>query len=151
MATTPITQEITFDTSAPPRSLWSDAMRRLMRNKMAVASIVVILFFALVALTAPIIAPHDPTFQTRATAAKGNGGTRLPPQWAPGGKPGYILGTDLSGRDVLSRIMYGAQVSLSVGFVPMLIVISIGTFVGMNAGFRGGWVDNLLMRLTDIT
>jgi len=140
--------EITFDQAAPARSLWSDALRRLMRNKMAVASIVVILFFIAVAVSAPLIAPHDPTFQSR---IRNGGGVELPPMWAADGKPGYLLGTDVSGRDVLSRIMYGAQVSLSVGFIPMFIILIIGTIVGMNAGFRGGWVDSLLMRVTDIT
>src|SRR5689334_22851078 len=109
MATTSTTQEITFDTSAPARSLWTDALRRLMRNKMAVASIIVILFFALVAITAPIFAPHPPDFMSR--VSKGDGGTNLPPAWTDGGKPGYLLGTDRSGRDVLTRIMYGTQVS----------------------------------------
>ncbi len=146
--TTTKSGEITFDQAAPARSLWSDALRRLMRNKMAVASIVVILFFVVIAVTAPIIAPHDPTFQSR---IRTGGGVELPPFWVADGKPGYPLGTDVSGRDVLSRIMYGAQVSLSVGFIPMLIILIIGTIVGMNAGFRGGWVDSLLMRITDIT
>ena len=149
MATTTTTSgEITFDQAAPARSLWSDALRRLMRNKMAVASMVVIGLFIAIAITAPFLAPHDPTFQSR---IRTGGGVELPPFWVAGGKPGYLLGTDVSGRDVLSRIMYGAQVSLSVGFIPMLIILIIGTVVGMNAGFRGGWVDSLLMRITDIT
>ena len=149
MATTTTTSgEITFDQAAPARSLWSDALRRLMRNKMAVASMVVITFFFVIAVSAPLIAPHDPTFQSR---IRTGGGVELPPFWTTDGKPGYPLGTDVSGRDVLSRIMYGAQVSLSVGFIPMFIILIIGTIVGMNAGFRGGWVDSLLMRITDVT
>jgi ABC-type dipeptide/oligopeptide/nickel transport system permease subunit len=150
MATTTST-ETTFDTSRPTRSLWSDAMRRLLRNKMAVASIAVIVFFTLIAFTAPILAPHPPNFQSRDRPDRGNGGVDLPPMWTADGKAGYPLGTDGLGRDILSRMMYGAQVSLSVGFIPTFVIVLVGIIVGLNAGYRGGWVDTLLMRITDIT
>ena len=149
MATT--TGELVFDTSRPSRSLWSDAFRRLSRNKMALVSLFIIVLFTGLAIAAPILAPHAPEFQSRARANRGNGGVDLPPVWTEGGKDGYVLGTDGLGRDVLSRILYGTQVSLSVGFIPMFIIVVVGTTIGLLAGYYGGWVDNLLMRITEIT
>ena len=73
-----------FEITRPPRSLWGDAVRRLMRNKMAVASVIVILLMVLIAIFAPIIAPHDTNYMSRETDP-GGGGTRLPPAWAAGG------------------------------------------------------------------
>ncbi len=146
-----ITQEIPFDQSRPARSLWSDAWRRLRRNKMALAGIAVIAFFVIIAIAAPIVAPHDPVFQSRDRADRGNGGVDLPPFWQDGGKAGWWFGTDELGRDILSRIVYGARVSIAVGLVPTFIVMLFGTFIGLLAGYRGGWVDSLLMRITDIT
>lgn len=133
----------------PPRSLWTDAWHRLLRNKAAVAGAVVILLFALIAIFAPLIAPHSP-IQIYPNARF------LPPAWeevGPGGKAGdprFFLGTDSIGRDVLSRLLYGARVSMVVGLIPTLIVLVLGVAVGLVSGYLGGWVDNLLMRLADI-
>jgi len=110
---------------------------------------VVIAIFTLLALFASVIAPHNPL--------KINDGQGfLPPVWievGPNGKasdPSYLFGTDTLGRDVLSRTLYGARVSMTVGFLPTFIVIIIGTIVGLFAGYRGGRIDNILMRLTDV-
>jgi ABC-type dipeptide/oligopeptide/nickel transport system permease subunit len=138
-----------FEITRPARSLWGDAIRRLMRNKMAVAAVLVILLMVLIAIFAPVIAPHDTNFMSRETSP-GGGGTRLPPAWAPGGNPNYILGTDASGRDMVTRLMFGSQVSLMVGFIPTAIIVTLGLLVGMTAGYAGGRVDNLLMRITDV-
>jgi len=133
----------------PPRSLWSDALHRLLKNKAAIGGAVVILLFALVALFAPLIAPHSP-IKIYPSARY------LPPAWVtegPTGKAGdprFLLGTDSIGRDVLSRVIYGARVSMIVGLVPTLIIVIIGVIVGLVAGYRGGWIDNLLMRFADI-
>lgn len=133
----------------PPRSLWRDAMHRLLQNKAAVASMVVILLIALVAVAAPVIAPYNPL-----QLHSGQG--FLPPVWverSATGKTGttdFLLGTDNLGRDVLSRTLYGARVSMVVGFVPTLIILLIGITVGLVAGYWGGRVDNMLMRVTDI-
>lgn len=132
------------------RSLWGDAWRRLIRNKAAVAGLVVISTFALIALVAPYLS-HDPTlnvvpnndFRPPAWLDKSDGYKR-------DGTLAYPLGTDSIGRDVLSKVMFGARVSLIVGVVPTLIVVVIGMFVGMTAGFAGGRTDNLLMRVTDV-
>jgi len=151
MATTTQEAEKVFDLARPSRSLWGDALRRLMRNKMAVAGVVVIAIFAVLAIAAPIVAPHDPTFQSRDRPDRGNGGVDLPPFWNADGKIAYPLGTDGLGRDILSRVVYGARVSMTVGFIPMLITVFLGMLIGLIAGYRGGWIDNLLMRITDIT
>ena len=134
----------------PSRSLWKDAFRRLRANKMAVVSIFVIIAFALMAILPVVLPLHDPIKYMSRPTDPGGGGTRLPPMWMEGGNPKFPLGTDASGRDVLSRIMYGSQVSLLVGIIPALIVVVIGAAVGLASGFLGGTADNLLMRFTDI-
>jgi len=138
-----------FEITRPPRSLWGDAIRRLMRNKMAVASVIVIILMVLIAIFAPLIAPHDTNYMSR-EADPGGGGTRLPPAWAAGGNSNYLLGTDASGRDMVTRLMFGAQVSLMVGFIPTAIIVTMGLLIGMTAGYAGGRIDNLLMRITDV-
>jgi ABC-type dipeptide/oligopeptide/nickel transport system permease subunit len=133
----------------PSRSLWRDAWVRLLRNRAAVLGALVILFFVFVAVFAPVLAPHNPL-----QLHSGQG--FLPPMWVESsstGKAGlreFPLGTDNLGRDVLSRVIYGARVSMVVGFIPTTIIILVGVTLGLTAGYRGGRVDNLLMRLTDI-
>jgi oligopeptide transport system permease protein len=140
-----------FDAARPSRSLWGDALQRLMRNKMAVVGLVVIAVFAVIAIAAPIVSPHDPSFQSRDRPDRGNGGPDIPPFWDKDGKISYPLGTDNLGRDILSRVIYGARVSMTVGFIPTLIIVFFGMLIGLVAGYRGGWIDSLLMRITDIT
>ena len=135
----------------PRVSLWQDAWYRLIRNKAAVVGMVVVVIFVFVAAFAPWISPHDPL-------EINDGKTFLPPSWAPRwmvstgtmGDPRFFLGTDSIGRDVFSRVLYGARVSIIVGFVPTAIVVLIGVLVGLAAGYAGGRWDNLLMRLTDV-
>jgi oligopeptide transport system permease protein len=135
--------------SRKQRSLWGDALWRLMRNRAAIAGLAVIAIAALVAVFAGVIAPYDPvTYQDTSKSL-------MEPIWtqAFGSKytdPGYILGSDALGRDIMSRLMYGARISLVVGFVPVAIVFVIGASVGMLSGYLGGWADNLLMRFTDV-
>jgi oligopeptide transport system permease protein len=128
--------------STKPRSLWGDAWRRLVRNRMAVAGMVVIVFFWIVALAAPLLAPHGVNEQRHDMVFRG-------PAWATGDWK-YVLGTDGVGRDELSRLMWGARISMIVGLVPVTIHLLIGGIIGMTAGFRGGRVDNLLMRVVDV-
>ncbi len=132
-----------------PRSLWQDAWSRLIKNKASVIGMVVIVIFTLLAIFASVIAPHNPL-----QINSGKGFT--PPMWIPVGPngvpadPNFIFGTDTLGRDVLSRTLYGARVSMTVGFLPTFIIIFVGTIVGLFAGYRGGRIDNLLMRITDV-
>ncbi|MBI5302969.1 MAG: ABC transporter permease [Chloroflexi bacterium] len=132
-----------------PTNLYQDAWNRLLKNRGAVAGMLVVGFFAVVAILAPLLAPHN------ALAIYPNNSYR-PPMWvhseiaSQDGHPEFPLGTDTIGRDVLSRAIYGTRTSLIVGFIPMLLIVTIGTIIGMISGFAGGRVDNLLMRFTDV-
>lgn len=134
----------------PQRSLWQDALHRLVRNRAAMAGLAVIALAALIALLAPFIAPYDPTTVRDAS------GRQAPPLADPiwgdprYADPRYPLGTDQIGRDILSRLIWGARVSMLVGFVPVALILVMGVSVGLVAGFYGGWVDQVLMRVTDV-
>ena len=134
---------------APSRSLWADAWIRLRRNKAAVVGMFIIGFFVIVALFAPLIAPHNP-LQIH------DGMSYLPPAWVDEsstgrvGDPRFLLGTDTIGRDVLSRVIYGSRVSLVVGLAPVVVILLVGVLVGLISGFTCGRTDNLMMRITDI-
>jgi oligopeptide transport system permease protein len=155
MATTITNTKVAVDQSdraflqRAPRSLWSDARRRLLKNKAALASLIYIAFLAIIALAAPLLAPHNPvriipgnSYRQAAWVQ-----TNMP---ASTGSWEFPLGTDSVGRDVLSRLIYGTRTSLIVGFIPMFITICVGTTIGLVAGFSGGWIDSLLMRFADI-
>ncbi|HEX2168402.1 MAG TPA: ABC transporter permease [Longimicrobiales bacterium] len=120
-------------------SQWAIAARQFKRNRLALVGLGVIVVLYLVALLAPLIAPHDPIAQENiaATGFLPPGGTNL-------------LGTDRFGRDVLSRIIYGSRISLSIGFIATAISITIGTLLGAAAGYFSGKVDTLIMRFTDM-
>jgi peptide/nickel transport system permease protein len=120
-------------------SQWTLAGRAFARNRLAVLGAIAILGLYLTALLTPFLAPFDPAFQ----------GSLLQERLV-GPRPGHALGTDHFARDVLSRVLYGARVSLSIGFVAVGISITIGTLLGAVSGFFGGWVDTLIMRLVDM-
>ncbi len=105
------------------------------------ASIILLLLFC--AVFSPLIAPHDPTEQSLSDALK-------PPFWEEGGTTDHLLGTDNLGRDVLSRIIYGARVSAIVGFAGVLLSGIFGTVLGLFAGYFGGMLDAVIMRFTDM-
>ena len=107
-----------------------------MKDRLALAGAVLLMALALAAIAAPWLAPHDP-LQVNLPAAL------LPPSFT------YPLGTDQLGRDVLSRLLYGARISLSIGFIAVGISVLVGSAVGAVAGYYGGWVDAVLMRLVD--
>ena len=98
------------------------------------------------ALFAPWVAPHNPFDLATLDLSS----ARLPPAWSPDGNATYPLGTDDQGRDILSALMYGARISLIVGFASVCLSVLIGVSLGLLAGFLGGWIDSLLMRLCDI-
>jgi peptide/nickel transport system permease protein len=98
------------------------------------------------ALFAPWVAPHNPFDLTTLLLEN----ARLPPAWSEGGNLRFLLGTDDQGRDILSALMYGARISLAVGFVAVLLSLIVGVALGLLAGYLGGWVDGLLMRLCDV-
>ena len=107
------------------------------RSPLTVAGVVLIVTLALIAVLAPVIAPANPLKQVLSTRLK-------PPSAA------HWLGTDQLGRDVLSRMIYGARISLTIGIVVVGLAASLGTLVGLVAGYTGGWLDEGLMRLTDV-
>lgn len=121
----------------------AEALLRLRKNKIAVAGLVIICIFLIMALFAPFIAPHDPLEQSLYDKLK-------PPFWDEKGDWTYPLGTDDFGRDLLSRIIYGSRISMIVGVVAVAIALFFGTLAGAVAGFYGGRIDNLIMRLMDI-
>jgi oligopeptide transport system permease protein len=133
-----------------PRSLWQDAWRRFTRNRGSIAGIIVVGFFLFVAIFAPFLAPHPPQMTYAGQTYRQAMWVNLPNDPAHTGTPEFPLGTDTIGRDVLSRVIYGARTSMAVGFIPLPVILLIGMTVGMMAGFFGRHVDNLLMRATDI-
>ena len=112
-------------------------------NRGAVIGLWVFLALIVVAIFAPVIAPHDPTAQARDALL-------VPPVWADGGTSTYLLGTDAIGRDILSRLLFGARFSLFIGLVVVTIALVGGIALGLLAGFFGGWVDSVIMRVMDV-
>jgi peptide/nickel transport system permease protein len=123
-------------------SIWRKMGASLVRDKAALFGAVVVLAFVFISIFAPLLAPHDPT--TQFVDGLTNQGAPVP----PGGK--FPLGTDDLGRDLLSRLLYGARVSLVVGIVANGLAMVIGVAVGAVAAYAGGLIDNILMRFTDI-
>ena len=118
-------------------SLVKDAIQRLLRDKLAVAGMIIIGLFLVLALTAPVITPYDPIVQEL-----------LLRRQAPSAE--HWLGLDDLGRDILSRIIYGSRFSLQVGVVSVSLAILVGAIIGAASGYLGGWVDTLVMRFMDI-
>jgi oligopeptide transport system permease protein len=142
-------EERVFATRAP-RSLWSDARRRLLRNKAAVGGMIYIGILIVIAIAAPLISGHNALEIFPGQTFRQAAWIQTPNQPAATGVWDFPLGTDAIGRDVLSRLVYGTRTSLIVGFVPMIITLFVGTVIGLTAGYSGGWVDALLMRFADI-
>lgn len=117
---------------------------RIFRQMTFAIPAAVLLLLLLTAIFAPLLAPYPPTKIAMTERL-------LPPAFVSGGSTAHLLGTDLLGRDVLSRVIYGARVSLSVSLLVILITASIGTVLGIIAGYLGGRTDAFLMRVTDIS
>jgi peptide/nickel transport system permease protein len=111
--------------------------RRFLRHRMAVLSAIILIVLSIMAIGAPVFSPHDPNDVNIVAIKK-----------APTAE--HLLGTDYAGRDVLSRLIWGSRVSMSVGLVAAAIGISIGTVIGLTSGFSGGKVDFWLQRVTDV-
>lgn len=125
--------------AAKGRSPFSIARRRFVANRLAVAALCVIVVLYLTAIFAPLLAPYDPSMIEDVMKTR-----YLAPSWA------HAFGTDEFGRDLFSRALYGARVSLSVGLLAMLVAVFVGTTYGAIAGYAGGFVDNILMRIVDV-
>ncbi|MBA4723715.1 MAG: ABC transporter permease [Gammaproteobacteria bacterium] len=118
-------------------SLWSDAISRLIKNKAAMIGAIILFVLILCAIFAPYIAPYSYSFQNLDLGAS-------PPSSE------HLLGTDILGRDLLSRILYGARISLMVGFVATGVALVIGVSWGIVAGYFGGRIDSIMMRIVDV-
>ena len=115
---------------------WARAWRRLRRRKGAMVALAVVVLLIAAALLAPWVAPYDPTLTSFTQERK-------PPSWA------HWFGTDEVGRDVLSRVIWGARASLSAGLVSVGIAVGAGVPLGLLAGYAGGWIDTILSRIVD--
>ena len=136
---------------APPRSalrrvLDSDMFYSFTGSPVTIASAVITLLLVAAALLAPLVAPHNPFDPASLSIAD----SLLPPVWNKDGVSDYLLGTDDQGRDVLSTILYGMRISLSVGFASVLLAIAIGVPLGLAAGYFGGYADAIIMRIADV-
>ncbi|MGB8004679.1 MAG: ABC transporter permease [Gaiellaceae bacterium] len=123
-------------------SLWGEAWYQLIRNPGAIAGFVLVLIFVIAAIFAPVIAPYGPLDQNLSLLKDGG----IP----PGPSIHHLLGVDLLGRDVFTRILYGARYSLLIGIVSVAIGLTVGLMLGSIAGYVGGLVDTVIMRCMDI-
>ena len=121
----------------PSLSYWQDAWRRLCRDKLALLGLVIVLIITFAAIVGPWLSRYTYDFQDFFVSNE-------PPSWA------HLMGTDSFGRDIFVRVLYGARISLAVGLVASLINLTIGVIYGGIAGFVGGTVDNIMMRIVDI-
>jgi ABC-type dipeptide/oligopeptide/nickel transport system permease subunit len=131
-------------TALLPESDRSRAWRKLVRNPAAIAGALILLVVIGAAVAAPYVAPHDPMRQSLLRRF-------TPPVWVSVGNPAYVLGTDQVGRDILSRIIYGARISLVVGVSAVVVSLVVGVTLGLLSGFLRGRVDAVVMTVVDVT
>ena len=133
-----------------PTSLWRDTLGEILRQRSAVAGLVILGVILLAAIFANVIAPYDPEVPIRGAGAERLTAPCIHLLGCPDTQPQFLMGVDQNGRDVFSRVIFGARVSLQVGVVTVGMAIIVGTFIGSIAGYLGGWVDNVLMRVMDV-
>lgn len=122
-----------------PSSYWQDILRQYFKNKLAVVGLFMLLIIVILCAAAPFFTSYDPVKDMV-----------LSDMLLPPGSEGHILGTDDYGRDIWSRLLYGGRTSMLTGLVVALLASAAGTLVGCISGYFGGWIDNVLMRITDI-
>jgi peptide/nickel transport system permease protein len=149
---TPLSEELV---SQRPASLWRDTLGSILRQRSAVAGLILLGILVLAAVFAGQLATHDPLQSMIGLESPVNGRlTRLPPcihlLGCPASQPEHLLGLDGNARDLWSLILYGARVSLQIGFLTVGFAIIIGTLIGSIAGYAGGWADNIMMRIMDV-
>ncbi len=125
------------------RSILSGNVREFMANRLAVLSALVVLGFCVLAVFAPLIAPHDPNGDDLFRRLQ-------PPAWRDGGEWAFPLGCDALGRDILSRLIFGSKISITIGVAVILVATTIGTLAGLVSGYLRGVIDVLIARLCDI-
>lgn len=136
------TEPLVVEPEKPPGP-WLENWRHFAANRGALAGLAVIVVITALALLAPWVAPHAPHEQFRDALL-------VPPAWSAGGDARFLLGTDDVGRDILSRLLFGARLSLLVGAIVVTLSLAVGITLGLIAGFFRGVVENLIMRLMDI-
>lgn len=134
---------ISLNSGNVQQSLWRSTLRQFRRHRLAVASLILLLVFILLAVFANVISPYNPNDIDPRAAGVTRGFPQPPTLEHP-------FGTDDLNRDILARLLYGMRVSLAVGFLAMFISIGLGVTIGAVAGYRGGLLDNVLMRLVDV-
>ena len=133
-------------TSVFSRMWHSDVGYSFRTSPVAIGAALVALICIFCSVFAGFVAPHNPFDLVTLELSD----ARLPPAWSAEGTTKYLLGTDDQGRDILSALMYGARISLAVGFASVVVSVFIGVALGLLAGFYGGWIDSALMRLCDV-
>jgi peptide/nickel transport system permease protein len=122
---------------------WRKILRKLRENKGAMFGLVMVLAVIISAIFAPFLSPHDPILQDVEKRL-------IPPVWQTEGETNYLLGTDHLGRDIVSRLIYGARISIVVSVSAVVFSAILGTIIGLLSGFYGGNVDNIFMRIADV-
>src|SRR5436190_457705 len=143
MAGLPVGRRSDVAYRARRRGYWRAPLGRLVHSRSGVAGLVIVGALVLLGILSPVIAPRDYRVQDLKTVIDHGG--PVPPLW-----PGHLLGTDILGRDMFSRTIDGAQVSLTVAIIAQVVVLLIGVPIGAIAGWRGGRSETLLMRITDV-
>ena len=135
-----------------PTALWKTALGRLFRRKSGIVGMILVGFMLFLAIAAPLIAPHDPlnVLIGKEDGLRKRSGPCIHMFGCDTAKPQHILGVDGNFRDLLSRIIYGARVSLSIGFTTVAFAVTFGVTLGAIAGYWGGWLDNIIMRVMDV-
>jgi len=137
VGTEAIPDELEIEGKYSRSSLYKDAWKRLKKNKLAMLGLGIVIFLVILAIFAPLIAPYDPNARVKEDSALG-----------PSSQ--YWFGTDLLGRDILSRVVYGSRISIEVGIVAVGISVGLGLFFGALSGYFGRWPDAVIMRVADI-
>ncbi len=137
---------------ARPANLWRDTLGNIFRQRSAIVGAIILTVLVLTAIFAPLIATHDPnqTLLGREQGVVKRSAPCIHALGCPTTRPQHLLGVDGNFRDVFSRVVFGARISLAIGFAAIGFAIVVGSIIGMIAGFVGGWVDNILMRLMDV-
>jgi dipeptide transport system permease protein len=134
----------TVNTTSPkPKGAFASFWSSFSENRGAVIGFWLVLAIVFIAIFAPILAPYNPLEQFK-------GATKLPPFWVDGADPKYWLGTDAVGRDMVSRLMYGARISLFIGLSVMLVSMVLGVILGLASAFYGGIIDVIIIRVMDL-
>src|SRR4051812_24885097 len=137
-------QESDIEDAMAGTSLWADALRRLMRNRLAVFGMIVVAVIVIASLIGPPVIFRATGYTYDYIPHDANLVRSFPPSWA------HPMGTDIAGRDILARVLLGGRISLMVGIISTLVSLVIGISYGASAGYLGGKVDDVMMRIVDV-